>query len=1483
MRHLSVFAVVLVLLISVSAPAATPPDKVTFQGLLADPAGDPLHGFFDVVAEFYDAPTAGNQIMVEEHLASGSGSVAVNNGRLAVQLGTGLISDGSGPGTYTTLTAVFAAYSEVWIKLIIEGETLSPRVAVASTPLALNSTLLGGRTGDEFLDLSPTPQAKVGRLSATTLAIDGQNLEFAGGATVSSTGGATQITAGTGGSEDLVLAAGAGTGDGGISIEGGGSIDLAAGDGTFTFSDGVTDAVMATLEPGLFTLTGAIEIQGGQPGPGKVLTSDANGRATWAIPSSAPADELTALAELVGFPAAELPPYSKLYDDHCALGASTATLTINGTSAGTVLGWVSTDGISEVYEHRVAFSTGSAVDPDTLIGLETVVQFSRTVLSGSTMTYYRGWITEAAEVGSSGGSRLYAIVLSPKLANMEQYIGSRSFEAQRISDITSEVLAEYAIDHQVAATSVTFEQILQWGESDLQFLMRLWERDGIHFHHVQDDTRVTTTIGHSNSAFPSLATPLRYFGDQNNPGTGEEFISTFRTPRSTFIGNVEVRSFDFVDYSPGLDPISGTATVAGGSGGMVQWNADIQDNTHADHRAGVIADRNKVENQLHRGSGAAADLRGGTIFTLTDTITGDLSDSYLVTRVANFARVAGSCVEYGTAFDAIPSSLPYRPPRTTPQPVVQGAITAKVTDVDDQDETGRVKVAFHIQGDTYPIEAWAPIVAPPGKDRHDVFIPEIDDQVVIDFISSDPFRPFVVGSVVDWTRWDTDPRPLDPDNPWFTPGIGTMVDGHLYMWNRRGNPEPVSAGRFQSIFFRDAGVNDAAWLRFQDTDQTAGAPKFELSHDLHLMQNLVLAGPTSALSGDVNIDGSLMINDGGHPNPDLNVRGTSQFHDDVEFYNSSDIKADQNLSIEANGTLDIRSFATSTWNSGALLDIDSTDLDVDIAAGANIDTGTSLALNSALGSWNVGALLDLDAGIFDIDGSILFMNTTGGTTITAGGSISLDGGTEVVARATTLTFESDTETRVMIDADNDSTDEVASWYRNGVYDAAGWLAHLDQTGDLWIRGALFPGPTKILAQSLPMSEPVRPGQLVSLDPDRPGEVRPTTIAGDQMVLGVASDRPGILFGGPPASVEELESNWGEGMVREYGASRTRLRQVVIESDTKALPMTPEALLIADSRGEIDRRTLKAFHSERFAAIAIAGRVDVAVDASQGAISAGDALSPGSRPGHAVVAREGWPVVGIALESLTEGQGLIKMLVHRSDPAAPAALSSDPFPEEKSAWIPTPGAAGAMGNGGNLTLPLIMSHADDPTNEVLSMGSDGSVSTQASITTGRRGVAELLPVSEAVAGGDVLVVDLDQPGRLRRGGSMADPTVVGVVVDRPGLEIGNNLKAVLAAEPELAAALAEADELGQVDRRFEILAALEAIADESLVPVATGGTADCRVDASYGSIAPGDLLTTSPTPGHAQRTDVAAPGTIIGKALEPLDAGTGTIRILVMLR
>jgi len=55
------------------------------------------------------------------------------------------------------------------------------------------------------------------------------------------------------------------------------------------------------------------------------------------------------------------------------------------------------------------------------------------------------------------------------------------------------------------------------------------------------------------------------------------------------------------------------------------------------------------------------------------------------------------------------------------------------------------------------------------------------------------------------------------------------------------------------------------------------------------------------------------------------------------------------------------------------------------------------------------------------------------------------------------------------------------------------------------------------------------------------------------------------------------------------------------------------------------------------------------------------------------------------------------------------------------------------------------------------------------------------------------------------------------------------------------------------------------------------------DAGYGAIRIGDLLTSSPTPGQAMLAYDPTAGTILGKALGNLEAGSGQIRMLVMLR
>ena len=69
------------------------------------------------------------------------------------------------------------------------------------------------------------------------------------------------------------------------------------------------------------------------------------------------------------------------------------------------------------------------------------------------------------------------------------------------------------------------------------------------------------------------------------------------------------------------------------------------------------------------------------------------------------------------------------------------------------------------------------------------------------------------------------------------------------------------------------------------------------------------------------------------------------------------------------------------------------------------------------------------------------------------------------------------------------------------------------------------------------------------------------------------------------------------------------------------------------------------------------------------------------------------------------------------------------------------------------------------------------------------------------------------------------------------------------------------------------------------PVALTGRVYCKVDASFGAIEPGDLLTTSPTTGHAMKvTDHSkASGAILGKAMTGLEAGRGLVLVLVSLQ
>jgi len=86
--------------------------------------------------------------------------------------------------------------------------------------------------------------------------------------------------------------------------------------------------------------------------------------------------------------------------------------------------------------------------------------------------------------------------------------------------------------------------------------------------------------------------------------------------------------------------------------------------------------------------------------------------------------------------------------------VVNGVLIAKVTNIDDPDNLGRVKLKFPIRENEHETD-WAPLVSlMTGADRGTLFIPEVGDEVLVAFHLGYLDQPFVIGGL-----WNQNSKP----------------------------------------------------------------------------------------------------------------------------------------------------------------------------------------------------------------------------------------------------------------------------------------------------------------------------------------------------------------------------------------------------------------------------------------------------------------------------------------------------------------------------------------------------------------------------------------------------------------------------------------------------------------------------------------------------------------------------------------------------
>lgn len=148
---------------------------------------------------------------------------------------------------------------------------------------------------------------------------------------------------------------------------------------------------------------------------------------------------------------------------------------------------------------------------------------------------------------------------------------------------------------------------------------------------------------------------------------------------------------------------------------------------------------------------------------------------------------------------------------------------------------------------------------------------------------------------------------------------------------------------------------------------------------------------------------------------------------------------------------------------------------------------------------------------------------------------------------------------------------------------------------------------------------------------------------------------------------------------------------------------------------------------------------------------------------------------------------------------------------------------------------------------------GNINVTGNIAAKYQDIAEWVPTSQKLTPGTVVVLDAERGSDVVASSQAYDTKVAGVISTKPGLALGES--------------------------------------GEDKVLVATTGRVRVKVDATHAPIRVGDLLVTSTSTGYAMKSEPIvingrsfhSPGTLIGKALEPLEKGTGEIMVLLSLQ
>ncbi|NOR63316.1 MAG: type VI secretion system tip protein VgrG [Rhodobacteraceae bacterium] len=402
--------------------------------------------------------------------------------------------------------------------------------------------------------------------------------------------------------------------------------------------------------------------------------------------------------------------------------------------------------------------------------------------------HWHGHCISCAFEGRMGGQGLYRAEVRPWPWFLTLHADCRIFQEKSALEVIKEIFSDRGFSDIQDKTSSTFEKreyLVQYRETDYEFVTRLMEEEGMYYFFTHDSSKETLVLADGSGSHSPLqdAAEIRFEFKEDGGGGGgagsfkrdEDHIYEWKSSERVNTGKVSLTDYDFTKPTTDLK-----ALTAIPKGKHSHKDIEVYDYPGIHETADFGKKRTRVraealasEYKRTWGKSNVRNMAVGGTFKLKEHPRTDFNKEYLVLGASHKLQIetdedkdgqtnsdtdqnaveGGKKESYESEFSVQLKAEPYRAPLTTPQPIIPGVQTAVVTgpsgDEIYTDKYGRIKVQFHwdrVGQKDEKTTCFIRVAQTMSGQGWGVFhIPRIGQEVVVQFEEGNPDRPIVTG------------------------------------------------------------------------------------------------------------------------------------------------------------------------------------------------------------------------------------------------------------------------------------------------------------------------------------------------------------------------------------------------------------------------------------------------------------------------------------------------------------------------------------------------------------------------------------------------------------------------------------------------------------------------------------------------------------------------------------------------------------------